>query len=402
MNEKRIGILGNVDSGKSTIISVLTNNILDNGRGSARKKILKHDHEQDSGRTSCITHKYTKYNENTTLSFVDLAGHEKYYKTTIFGANCCSLDFVLLMVGANMGVSHMTREHLLLALILKLPIIFVISKIDLCPDEVLKNTLKDLNAILKRYKCTKEIVELNDTNKSDYYDLNSMKSFPILKVSNTSGLNINLLKDYLGNVKNYRNYEELKTQNTIVLVEDIFFVNGVGIVISGTVNSGTVKKSDKYMIGPFNGIFREVTIKSIHNNFREFEDEIPAGRSGCFNIKTNERKFQLKKKVLKRGMIMIDANSDEHTYMEFRAKVKILHHPTTIKQNYETMIHCGTIKQVAKIIFIEKDLLRTGDQSNVIFRFKRKPEFIQKNKQIIFREGKTKGIGVVTELLSSE
>ena len=167
-------------------------------------------------------------------------------------------------------------------------------------------------------------------------------------------------------------------------------------------NSGTVKKSDKYMIGPFNGIFREVTIKSIHNNFREFEDEIPAGRSGCFNIKTNERKFQLKKKVLKRGMIMIDANSDEHTYMEFRAKVKILHHPTTIKQNYETMIHCGTIKQVAKIIFIEKDLLRTGDQSNVIFRFKRKPEFIQKNKQIIFREGKTKGIGVVTELLSSE
>ena len=82
--------------------------------GSARKKILKHDHEQDSGRTSCITHKYTKYDENTTLSFVDLAGHEKYYKTTIFGANCCSLDFVLLMIGANMGVSHMTREHLLL------------------------------------------------------------------------------------------------------------------------------------------------------------------------------------------------------------------------------------------------------------------------------------------------
>ena len=50
------------------------------------------------------------------------------------------------------------------------------------------------------------------------------------------------------------------------------------------------------------------------------------------------------------------------------------------------MIHCGTIKQVAKIISIEKELLRTGDQSNVIFRFKRKPEFIQKDKQIIFRE----------------
>ena len=48
---------------------------------------------------------------------------------------------------------------------------------------------------------------------------------------------------------------------------------------------------------------------------------------------------------------------------------------------------------------IEKELLRTGDQSNVRFRFIRRPEFIQKNKQIIFREGKTKGIGVVTELI---
>ena len=399
MNEKRIGILGNVDSGKSTIISVLTNNILDNGRGSARKKILKHNHEQDSGRTSCITHKYLKFNETTTISYVDLAGHEKYYKTTIFGATCCSLDFVMIMIGANMGVSHMTREHLLLALILKIPIIFVISKIDLCPEEILQNTLKDINVILKRYKCSNNIVELTEDNKIELYDLHNNNIYPILKVSNTTGLNIELLKDYLGNVVVKKRWEELTESNSLVLIEDIFFVNGVGIVISGTINSGVIKKGGRYMIGPFNGIFREVTIKSIHNNFREFVDEIHCGKSGCFNIKTNEKKFQLKKSVLKRGMMLIDINSDAHTYMEFRAKVKILHHPTTIKKNYETMIHCGTIKQVAKIIFVEQDLLRTGDQSNVIFRFKRKPEFIQKNNQIIFREGKTKGVGIVTELL---
>ena len=399
MNEKRIGILGNVDSGKSTIISVLTNNILDNGRGSARKKILKHNHEQDSGRTSCITHKYLKFNETTTISYVDLAGHEKYYKTTIFGATCCSLDFVMIMIGANMGVSHMTREHLLLALILKIPIIFVISKIDLCPEEILQNTLRDINVILKRYKCSNNIVELTEDNKIELYDLHNNNIYPILKVSNTTGLNIELLKDYLGNVVVKKRWEELTESNSLVLIEDIFFVNGVGIVISGTINSGVIKKGGRYMIGPFNGIFREVTIKSIHNNFREFVDEIHCGKSGCFNIKTNEKKFQLKKSVLKRGMMLIDINSDAHTYMEFRAKVKILHHPTTIKKNYETMIHCGTIKQVAKIIFVEQDLLRTGDQSNVIFRFKRKPEFIQKNNQIIFREGKTKGVGIVTELL---
>ena len=35
-----------------------------------------------------------------------------------------------------------------------------------------------------------------------------------------------------------------------------------------------------------------------------------------------------------------------------------------------------------------------GDGSIVKFKFKKKPEFIQENKQIIFREGQTKGFGL--------
>ena len=53
--EIRIGVIGNVDSGKSTLVSVLTNKLLDDGRGKARKLVLKHPHEKDSGRTSDVT-----------------------------------------------------------------------------------------------------------------------------------------------------------------------------------------------------------------------------------------------------------------------------------------------------------------------------------------------------------
>ena len=63
------------------------------------------------------------------------------------------------------------------------------------------------------------------------------------------------------------------------------------------------------------------------------------------------------------------------------------------------MIHCGSIRQTARIIEIDKEHLRTGDQSLVTFQFKCRPEFIQLDKQIMFREGKTKGIGVVTQVL---
>ena len=35
-NDVRIAVIGNVDSGKSTMVGVLTKSIMDDGRGSAR------------------------------------------------------------------------------------------------------------------------------------------------------------------------------------------------------------------------------------------------------------------------------------------------------------------------------------------------------------------------------
>ena len=81
-------------------------------------------------------------------------------------------------------------------------------------------------------------------------------------------------------------------------------------------------------------------------------------------------------------------------------KIKILHHPSTIKTNYQTMIHCNHVKQTAKITYIENNIMRLGDQSIVKFEFIKKPELITENTQIMFREGKTKGIGMITKCIS--
>ena len=197
MNEKRIGVLGNVDSGKSTIISVLKDHMLDNGRGLARRKTLKHAHEQDSGRTSSITHHYYQADDQI-LSFVDLAGHEKYYKTTIFGASGCSLDYIMILIGANMGVSHMTIEHLILAIVLKIPFVIVITKIDLAPKNILEQTITSLKKVLKRYKYNKQLTFLDESNYENYYDFFQKKDcLPAFQVSNVTGLNIDTLRKYL-------------------------------------------------------------------------------------------------------------------------------------------------------------------------------------------------------------
>ena len=39
------------------------------------------------------------------LTFIDLAGHQKYLKTTIFGLTSHQPDFALLVVDGNTGIS---------------------------------------------------------------------------------------------------------------------------------------------------------------------------------------------------------------------------------------------------------------------------------------------------------
>lgn len=58
----RLAVLGNVDAGKSTLLGVLTQGELDNGRGRARLNLFRHLHEIQSGRTSSISHEILGFN----------------------------------------------------------------------------------------------------------------------------------------------------------------------------------------------------------------------------------------------------------------------------------------------------------------------------------------------------
>ena len=93
-NKLKIAVAGNVDAGKSSLIGVLKTGKLDNGRGSARVHAMKYIHEKKSGRTSAINLTTLKFNDGKKLiSMVDLAGHEKYLKTTVFGLTGYFVDF---------------------------------------------------------------------------------------------------------------------------------------------------------------------------------------------------------------------------------------------------------------------------------------------------------------------
>ena len=204
--EVRVGVIGSVDAGKSTLTSVLTRGQLDDGKGRARSAIMKYPHEQESGRTSSITQHYMKNTENS-ITFIDLAGHEKYFKTTMTGLNRV-LDYCCLIIGSNMGVLRMTREHLITSLSLNIPTFIVLTKVDIAPENKYLETKNEIIKFIKKKtggrRSTFDISVEKDLK--EYLSGNTETVIPIFTVSSKTGVGINVLKEYVGTLEQRYNY----------------------------------------------------------------------------------------------------------------------------------------------------------------------------------------------------
>lgn len=59
------------------------------------------------------------------------------------------------------------------------------------------------------------------------------------------------------------------------------------------------------------------------------------------------------------------------------------------------MLHVGPVSQTCTIIAIDRAHIRTGDRATVAFRFVQRPEYLVPGDRLLFREGRTKGLGIV-------
>ena len=406
--EIRVAVVGNVDAGKSTLLGVLTHGELDNGRGFARQRLFRHKHEMESGRTSSVGNDilgfdsvgnvvnraehgnldWVKICEQSAkvITFIDLAGHERYLKTTVFGMTGHVPDFGMLMIGANAGIVGMTKEHLGLSLALSVPVFVVVTKIDMCPPDILKDTLSLLVKILKSQGCRKVPVMVKNADEVVLSATNfvSERLCPIFQVSNVSGANLDLLKMFL-NLLTTRvtGLDDLPAEFQI---DDTYSVPGVGTVISGCCLQGVIKLNDVLMLGPDSlGNFVPIPVKSIHRK-RMNVREVRSGQTASFALK------KIKRSQIRKGMVLVSSDLNPQASWEFEGEILVLHHPTTISQRYQAMVHCGSIRQTASIITMDKDCLRTGDKARVKFKFIKHPEYIKSGQRMVFREGRTKAV----------
>lgn len=414
--EIRVAVVGNVDAGKSTLLGVLTHGELDNGRGLARQKLFRHKHEAETGRTSSVGNDILGFDSvgnvvnkpehgsldwvkiceksSKVITFIDLAGHERYLKTTVFGMTGHVPDFGMLMVGANAGIVGMTKEHLGLALALSVPVFVVVTKIDMCPPNILQENLRLLIRILKSPGCRKVpvIVKTPDDVVVSATNFVSERLCPIFQVSNVNGENLSLLKMFLNlltaKITSHDNNEPSEFQ-----IDDTYSVPGVGTVVSGTTLKGTIKLNDVLLLGPDPlGHFIQIAVKSIHRK-RMPVNEVRGGQTASFALK------KIKRSQIRKGMVMVSPLVNPQACWEFEGEILVLHHPTTISSRYQAMVHCGSIRQTASILTMSQDCLRTGDKALVHFRFIKHPEYIKPGQRMVFREGRTKAVGNVLRLI---
>jgi len=62
------------------------------------------------------------------------------------------------------------------------------------------------------------------------------------------------------------------------------------------------------------------------------------------------------------------------------------------------LLYIVVLLNSVRILSIDKDVIRTGDKAKVRFRFMSRPEFLVIGNRLIFREGRAKGIGKISQL----
>lgn len=428
--EVKVGIAGNVDSGKSTFLGVLLTGINDDGRGKSRLNVFNYAHEVKTGRTSSIAQHIIGFdakgdivnhddsfgkrewpdiisNSLKIVSLFDLCGHEKYLKTTITGLSSNIPDVCLIIVGGNMGVTSITKEHIFLCLSLGIPFIILITKIDICKDrqKVLAETVDGVKKIIKLPGIKKIPIDVlgDDDITLAVKNIYSNSVVPIFYVSNVTGEGMDKIKIFFNLLGKNKDKIYKERDDVLLHIENTFHITGIGTVVGGQLLSGSVKVGDKLLWGPNNDNYETVQVRSIHCK-RVPMDEVKAGSYICIGLKKVQRG------QVHRGNVLISPSSDKLVVREFQAIVSVLKtHSTTIKIGYEPVIHTRSIRQSAKIISIsekkngrgeesDSTVLRTGDRALVRFRFSHKAEYVKPGYKILLAEGKVKVIGTVKEI----
>ncbi len=210
-----IATAGHVDHGKTSLLKRLTG--VDTDRLPEEKR---------RGLTIDLGFAYADaLRPGETTGFVDVPGHEKFIRNMLAGVT--AIDAALLVVAADDGPMPQTREHLaILDLVGVRNGIVAVTKTDLADAEWLDAVIAETRALVQ------------PTGLADA---------PVVPVSSANGAGFDRL---VAAVRALPALEKPECGGFRMAIDRSFIVGGAGLVVTGLVQSGTLKIGDRLAVSP--------------------------------------------------------------------------------------------------------------------------------------------------------
>ena len=379
-----VGTIGHVDHGKTTLTAAIVHYY---GVGADKEKgVDKIDNApEERARGITINTAHVEYEtEHRHYEHDDCPGHADYVKNMITGA--AQMDGAILVVAATDGPMPQTREHILLARQVGIPkIVVYLNKCDLANDPELLELVE------------MEIRELLSAN-----DFDGDKA-PIIRgsaVSALEGKNDGLGKESIDALLNaldeYIPLPERPVDKPFLMpIEDVFSITGRGTVVTGRIESGTVKVGDECEIVGLRPT-QKTTVTGVEM-FRKMLDQGEAGDNVGLLLRGT------KKEDVERGQIICKPGSiTPHT--EFEAEVYILTKEeggrhTAFFSNYRPQFYFSTTDVTGTITLpADKEMVLPGDNVRISVQLIA-PIAMSEGRRFAIREGgRTVGAGVVSKI----
>ncbi|MDB5481544.1 MAG: Selenocysteine-specific translation elongation factor, partial [Caulobacteraceae bacterium] len=318
-----IGTAGHVDHGKTALVKALTG--VDGDRLAEEKA---------RGITIDLGFAYLPTPDGRVLGFVDVPGHERFVRTMVAGAS--GIDFALLVVAADEGVKPQTLEHLAILDLLGVGRgLAVLSKADLVPSERLVEAAAELRPLLAG---------------------TVLERAPILPVSATTGQGIDALREALA--AEAAGLSARSAENRFRLAVDrSFTLQGVGVVVTGTVLSGTIQVGDQLLVSP-SGL--PVRVRSLHAQNRPAQ----TGRAGD-RCALNLAGPGVAKAAVGRGDMVLDPVLHAPTD-RIDARLRLLPgEPKAVGQWFPARLHHAATEVGARIVLLGDAPVEPGGEADV-------------------------------------
>jgi selenocysteine-specific elongation factor len=261
MRRVLVGTAGHIDHGKSALVRALT--------GTDPDRLPE---EKARGITIDLGFAHAAW-DDTTFSFVDVPGHEKFVRTMVAGAQ--GVDLVLLAVASDDSVMPQTREHLDILKLLRVSTgVIARTKSDLVDAETGALVDEEIRTLVK-----------------DSF----LKDAPIVACSALSGAGLDVLKKELLAAARRVVREDRSRKVPRLFLDRAFTMKGFGPVVTGTLDAGRIAAEETLTLLP-DGLDARVRRVEVHGEERR---EAFAGERTSLNLAGVDRSD------LKRGQALI-------------------------------------------------------------------------------------------------